>query len=155
MDNVLLLLILLVNALLLAGFFVLTAKFRAIFHEILSFITPVGEGQPSPAAQVYDAMASLFIEKLKFTLMGLASVEAKQAKRLEGEIALANASEKSPLLGLAMTMFPSLRKAAGKHSFLLDLALKKAAELGGSRGSPPPAGGNGVDDFADRLRRYG
>jgi ABC-type arginine transport system permease subunit len=115
-------------------FYIGFRKIRRIFNQ---FVEPAGENQPSPFAMVIDNIAVVFSTRItntiKGSLMGMASVDARNERSLTGELAAGLAASKIPALGAIMAAIPSLRKRLIKNPELAGLASQLLA------GMAPPA----------------
>ena len=154
MNNILLAICLAVLVAQLAILVVVFAKISVFSREIASFLSPAGETVPSPAGLVWSAMCKQLVLEFKTTMMGLMSVQARAEKRLEGEVVQQELSANSPLLGVALQAFPSLRKMFLRNPSLVDYALSHIAKIGTTAG---PSGSNGdtdAGDYASRLAKY-
>lgn len=149
MINVILTGILLILSVQTFLFIVFLCKTAAIFREFLLFITPAGENKPSPASEVWTAMAETLIVKAKMTLLGLMSVQSKAEKRVEGDLVEAAVAAKSPVAGMILEALPGLKKLVRRNPALIDAIVNKLAGSGKTGG---PSNGNG--DFASNLQKY-
>lgn len=148
MSNLILAGILLVLCLQGVLLFIIFAKSIAVLREFIGFISPPDPDKPSPAALVWANMARSLAQEFKFTLMGMMSVQAKAEKRLEGEIVNATLAQQNPLLAVALQVFPGLKKMLAKNPALVEIAIQKAAQIGGNHSQ-----GN-LDDYASKLSKY-
>ena len=153
MINWLLTAILAVLSVLTAIITIFLCKTAAIFRELVVFISPAGGNSPSPAALVWSAMAKEITQGFKMSLMGLMSVQSKAEKRAGQELVEAAVAEKSPLAGIALEAFPSLKKLLMRNSGLLDFVISKVATTGGKPG-PGEDNHQTQGSFADRLGKY-
>jgi len=123
-------------------------RVRAVYAELRAFVTPMGENQPSPAAQTVEAasdiLARALVARAKTTFMGIQSGAARAERGIEGDIAEGAIGAASPMLGAVLAAFPALRKTLRRNPGLVDLALAKLGGMG--KGSAPGAlagSGNG------------
>lgn len=84
--------------------------------------------------------------------MGMKSVESRLENGAIQEIAQAQLTEKAPLAGALVTMFPKLRKILTKDPGLLDWALSHLA--GPQKRILPTEDFSGNQDFKDRLNKF-
>jgi hypothetical protein len=122
------------------------SRVRNIWGEIIGFVSPPAEGQPSPLAvtgkAIADQIGASIVNHLKAYLANKESLAVRQANAVEGDLALDIASQ-NQLLNVALASFPNLRKTLRKNPALLGLALER---LGGSSSlvaSAPGVPGNG------------
>lgn len=136
--NILLLLILISNVALVAliGLGALVGARWA--RQIHQFLTPAGEGQPSPAYHAIDAVAAILARaitaQVKTTLMGKSSGEARAEQAVMADIAEDTLDQKLPLAGAILNSFPRLRKSLRRNPALLDLALSQFSKMGTQSG---------------------
>jgi hypothetical protein len=155
--NILLTLILVVNVALLAGLIYAGLKIRAVWHDIVDFITPPGDNLPCPAAEILNSvsetMANHFMLKAKAALMGIASGNARGEAAVEGAVADDLLAASSPLAAGLLQSMPSLKKLVRKNPALLQFALSKFAGLGGSQPAQTvaDAGHNGQKPFDFKI----
>lgn len=126
--------ILLVLLVFLALSFYILIKIRSKYREIVDFITPPGDKQPSQLAVVSEALAEMvgraIVASLRGFLLGQKSIETRQANaQAEGELTT------SPLGGLVNMLPISLKKSLIKNPQLLDLAMGFMSRSGGSGGN--------------------
>lgn len=118
--------------------------YASIRDSFIQFVTPAGEGTPSPMAETIDGMARQVAARLSQELLasfnGQASGMARGLKAVEGELAQATlANTGNPLAMIAGTLF---QKQIKKNP-LLGVALAQL-NLGNEFGKPPgPARSNG------------
>lgn len=134
MNSILLTAILLVLLIFLALSFYIILKIRAKYREIISFITPSGNNQPSQLAAVSEALSEMIgraiVASLRGFLLGQKSIETRQATAAAGEEMTA-----SPIGGLVNMLPVSLKKSLIKNPQLLDLAMGFLSKSGGSGGN--------------------
>jgi len=127
--NILLTLILLSNVVIVAIFLYYGLKFRNIYRDIVSFITPIDEKTPSPLANVASVVADMFSRSIcasiKSTFMGKQSAEVRQNAGIEADIAEGMLSATNPAIGAILNSFPALKKTLRRNPGLMDLALSK------------------------------
>lgn len=86
----------------------------------------VNGDQPSQFGLVVDAMSTIAAQRIvntaKASLMGMAGVDARNEKRLQGDMIHDLANNASPLLGIAMDMFPQVGKRLIKNPELIGVA---------------------------------
>lgn len=115
------------------SFYVLL-KIRAKYREIVDFVTPLSNGQPSQLAVVSEALAEMvgraIVASLRGFLLGQKSIEARQANAEAGEAMTA-----SPLGGIVNMLPVSLKKSLIKNPQLLDLAMGYLSKTGAGGGN--------------------
>ena len=144
-------------------FFVINRRLEALIASIASYFSP-HNGNPSEFAQVTEQIAAQFADKavtqVKMSFLGQQSVEARNAKRLEGDLAMDLASQSSPLIGALLSSFPAVAKRLQKNPELLPVAqglIEKFMSKQGNNPAPAPMvlpQNNGNGDFANRMSRY-
>lgn len=123
--------------------------------QIYEFFTPPDDKTPSQFAQLTDAVGAQFASRIvnsaRATFMQGSSVDARNAKALEGDIVTDLAASQNPLLGAILEQFPSVGKRLRKNPDLLPLGLQLLQKFsGGGRSAAqptPPSGGNGHSSF--------
>ena len=109
---------------------------------LVTFVTPVAEGQPSPFAAAVDATSTIVarsvVAQAKTTLMGMSSGVARAEKGLQGDVAV-DVLGQSPWGGL-LSSFPLVRKTLRRNPQLLDLALGAISKMGPKGASPGDSG---------------
>lgn len=138
-NSILLTAILLVLLVFLALSFYILLKIRAKYREIVDFVTPSGNNQPSQLAVVSEALSEMIgraiVASLRGFLLGQKSIETRQANAAAGEEISA-----SPI-GSIVNMLPiSLKKSLIKNPQLLDIAMGYLSRSGGSGGNGRPGG---------------
>lgn len=133
MGNLLLFCILLTNLILLAVFAFGFMKFRSIYRDILEFITPPAENEPSKLANVCQSLSEMvgrsLVAQVKGFLMG------KQSGEVRGANAEIGAGLDQTALGGIVNMLPkSVKRSLIKNPALLDYAMGFMAKHAG--GSP-------------------
>jgi len=149
MTNTLLIAIIVINFLLLAFFLFVGYKVFTVFRQFVGFITPEGEGKPSPLANFIQAGADIvsrtLVMQAKATFMGKQSGDSRAMKAIEGDVAQDMISGASPMLGGLLQSFPSLSKTLRRNPGLADMALQfLASKMGGNKGVSVP--GNGTSE---------
>jgi len=131
-------------------------KIRDWEAALLVFTTPQGKDEASPLSNFIEAAAaraghSIALE-LKTTLMGKASGEARRGQAIESAALQDIAGQQSPLLGMAMQMFPNLGRKVARNPALLDQLLKMLPRMqGGMPGAGPGPGNNHNEDTPLKL----
>lgn len=142
--SIVLAILLLLNVLTLAALGVFFYRSRSIYRDVLAFITPEKEGEPSPLAEVTsrvaDNVADAVLLKAKATIMAGQKQQAWAEKEIDGAIAQDAVSSALPAVGALMGSMPQLSKFVKKHPELIQLALDRF-------GSVAPAG-NGHNKVA-------
>ena len=117
------------------------------------FETPDGQ-TPSQFASLVECVADTFGHKImthaKATFMGTQSVDSKNIARLEGDVVQDMIAQKSPLLSVILSQFPSVARRVAKNPNLLPLIQSMLPGLG--TGAPKEDHGS---DFEQRLHSYG
>lgn len=141
------------------GWFVwrrLTSAYREVLSEyegakaeFLTFVSPAGDGQPSPLARFVEASASTIgravVAQAKTTLMGLSSGVVRGEKAIEGAMA-EDVAEQLPLGAALLSSFPQVRKSLRRNPGLIDLALPLLAKFGAGK-EPVPSNGSSSPRF--------
>lgn len=139
MISILLTAILLVLLIFLALSLHIIIKIKAKYGEIISFITPHDNNQPSQLAAVSEALSEMIgraiVASLRGFLLGQKSIETRQANAENGAEISA-----SPLGGLVNMLPVSLKKSLIKNPQLLDLAMGFMSRSGGSGGNGRTSG---------------
>jgi len=108
-------------------------KIRELQRTIREFVTPKGQDQASPLANVVDVGADMVARavtaRIKTSLMGSQSGQVRQEKAVEGAIAEDVARAAHPLAGTLLDAMPELRKTLRKNPALLDFALSKLGAM--------------------------
>jgi len=128
--NIILTAILLINFLFLCGLFYAFYKVSRIkkqFSEtITAFITAPDEKTPSPLAQFVENASHVagraVAMEVKTTLMGKASVAARQEQAIIGDVVSDTVQTQNPLIAGVLDSFPSLKKRLLKNPQLAMLA---------------------------------
>lgn len=122
------------------------SEIREYIGQIEAFVSPAGDGKPSPLAQSAEVLSEMLARSLmaqvKTTLMGMRSGEVRGQRAEAGEQAVETAQGLLP--GLAA--LPGVRSTLKKNPGLLDLALQVLGPKlfgGGGQSSEPAASGNG------------
>ncbi len=147
MNGVLMTILVIISAISLGLVVLSLYKVRKVYRDIVKFITPQAENQPSPIAQIafslmHEMGASAAME-IKTTLLGKSSGESRAEQAVMTEMVQGAVSSQSPMLGAALESFPKLRKMVGKHPELLFAVQSALSKLGGGggNGSANPAVG--------------
>jgi len=115
-------------------------KVRELQTTFRQFVSPKGPDEASPLANVVDVGADMVARavtaRIKTSLMGSQSGEARQEKAVEGAIAEDVARAAHPLAGTLLDAMPELRKTLRKNPGLLDFALAKLGAMQASKESP-------------------
>ena len=134
--NILLTANVLIAALQLSVLVLFILRVRAIYAQIVEFISPEADGKPSPLALVVDAISSSFSRsitaQIKTSLMGKASGDARAATAIEADIAQDMAVKSNPLIATLLNSFPSVRKTLRRNPELFDLAVNSIKRRNGS-----------------------
>jgi hypothetical protein len=150
MTNLLLTFIVLAVTVLTVVQLVFITKLNRIKADIIDFITPDEDGQPSKlgqmAAGLGDHIASKTVENAKTTLMGYKSGQARQEKAVEAAFAKDMIGMQSPLAGAALQAFPSLQKLIEKNPAMADLVMSKLGSQGSKTVSTAPSNGRNHRD---------
>jgi hypothetical protein len=127
-------------------------------QTFIDFFAPDGD-KPSEFALVVDSVSTIAAQRitntLKASLMGMAGVDARNEKRLEGDLIHDLANNASPLLGIAMDMFPQVGKRLIKNPELIGFAGNMFGKMTGKKPGnnghveTPPSG-----DFGQRMNAY-
>ncbi len=145
--NILLALILLCNLAVLAVFILFLVRVRGVYRDIVAYITPQGEGEPSPLARTVEAagdmLARSLVAQAKGAFMGKQSAAVRGETAIAGDIAEDLLAQRSPVISAILQSFPTLKKTIRRNPQLLDIALSKLAGGLGSGGSPAPGPDNG------------
>jgi len=122
--NILLALILAVNACLLGAILWFAWKIYRVYGEFRAFIAPESEGKLSPFANVCQVLADMtgrsIVATLKSTFMGKQSGEARGEQAVLGDIIESSAN---PLVAGLINSFPALKKTIRRNPALLDIAM--------------------------------
>lgn len=114
---------------------------RKVQAVIKAFVTQPDEKTPSPLAKMVDDSAALLsahlVMQVKTTLMGLASVDSKNAVKAGTEAIL----EANPALGMLLHFIPGAKRLV-KNPAMLSLFSGALTKMSGKNGSNPPASGN-------------
>lgn len=154
--NIILTLILAVNAVLLVFFLLFLRKVKALYEEFQGFVTAPDEKSPSQLANVValggDLVASSFANKIKASFMGGESGAIRAEKGIDGDIAL-DIAQQNPLVGAALSQFPNLRRTLRRNPAMVDYALQKLAPVitRGFGPASPPSGNNGNSSYQSSL----
>lgn len=115
-------------------FGVLFYVYRRARRFIQDFTESPEAGKPSPLAATVDAISQTFSQRLilqaKTSLMGMASVDSKNEKALQGELALGLAAKDSPLLSVLARSMPTLGRRLVKNPELIELAAGILSKVG-------------------------
>lgn len=126
--NILLTCILLTNVILLVVILLAFVKIRQTWRDIIAFITPVKENEPSRLAQtistISDMIARALVAQLKTTFMGKESGQVRGEQAVELDIVAAS----NPLLGIALNTIPGLKKTLRRNPALIDFAMRKLGQ---------------------------
>src|SRR5450759_1930470 len=116
----------------------------------------VNGDQPSQFGLVVDAMSTIAAQRIvntaKASLMGMAGVDARNEKRLQGDMIHDLANNASPLLGIAMDMFPQVGKRLIKNPELIGVA---QGMFGNIFGKKPGNNGHAPTDAPGGMVNYG
>lgn len=124
-------------------------RYVHIQEQIETFLTPVEEGKPSPAAQVWEAAADMLsramMARLSTAIMTGSSALSRASKAVEGAVIEDVVAQQSPLLAGLLDQFPTLKKTLKRNPQLLDIGLqamqramqsKAAAQTNGHKVEP-------------------
>ena len=140
--NILLTAILLLNAVLLAVILFSFLKVRAVYRDIVAFITPAEENKPSALATlimtISDNFARSMIAQAKATFMGIQSGNNRAEKAIEADIALDTLAIVNPTISAILNSFPSVKKTVRRNPQMLDAVISRL----GSNSQPNEAGNN-------------
>lgn len=119
---------------------------RYLHSVFRDFVSPEGEGQPSPLAKAMDAGASMLgraiIAQAKTTMMGQVSGQVRAEQAVNGDIS-EDLLSSNPLAASLLGQFPHLRKTLRRNPQLADMALSALARrFGGNNGAG--IGGSGA-----------
>lgn len=111
---------------------------RYLHGVVRDFVSPEGDGQPSPLAKAMDAGASMLgraiIAQAKTTLMGQASGQVRAGQAIDANIT-DDLLSTNPLASTLLGQFPSLRKTLRRNPQLADMAIAALARrFGGNNG---------------------
>ena len=154
MSNFLLIVLIVLNGLILAGFCFAFYKISQIYIQFKTFVTPLPDGKPSPLANFTQILADMagrsIVATAKAAFMGGESGTSRAVKAIAGDIAVDQMSN-SPL-GAILSSFPSLKKTLRKNPQLIDLALNaiKNKSFGGL--IPSGSNGNSSESIQDKFK---
>jgi hypothetical protein len=115
---------------------VICMKIRGVFNEFRQFISAPDEKTPSPLAQLVSAMSDIaarsIVARIKATFMGKQSGAVRAEGAVDEAIAQDQVNGMNPLLGSVLDSFPTLKKSLLKNPALIDFALSKFGNLGGT-----------------------
>lgn len=131
--NIGMLVVMLVQTGVIVGITVVFASKMAVFKEqMIGFVTPVSEGQPSPIAvvaeQASEMIARAVMARAKMTFAGLSSGVARQEKAVDADI-VEDVARMHPMVDAVLDGFPLLRKTLRKNPALFDMAMSKLVPM--------------------------
>jgi len=128
---------------------------QAYKQTFIDFFAPDGD-KPSEFALVVDTISTIagqrIVNTAKASLMGMAGVDARNEKRLQGDMIHDLANNASPLLGIAMDMFPQVGKRLIKNPELIGVA---QGMFGNIFGKKPGNNGHAPTDAPGPMVNYG
>jgi hypothetical protein len=99
---------------------------RKVKVIITEFIRPGENNSPSQLSNIVESVSTVFAQRLtmqiKTSLMGMSSVDSRNQRALQGELATGLAVSNNPTLGVLMNLVPSLGKRLTRNPELINLA---------------------------------
>lgn len=147
-SNMILTGILLIVTSIIAGILVYSLrKIDQFRQELKKFITPAEAGKPSQASLLLENASHVIGHaaaiEIKTTLMGKASVEAKNEAGIISDLTQDKLALDSPIVGALLESFPSLKKRLGKNPALAAMLPSILSKLSGSMGNTSGSEGDG------------
>lgn len=113
---------------------------RRLYIAAVQFVTAPAPGEVSPLGQFMQATATILanqvVMSVKGTLMGQASAVSKAEAGIQTDILQDTVAMNSPMLGMILEAFPSLRKRVSKSAVarlaLANMDLGKLLNKGGN-----------------------
>lgn len=156
--NILIGAILIVNVALVGLVLFCMIRVRAVYRDMIGFVTSPGNNEPSPLARTVEAagdmLARSLVAQAKGAFMGKQSGEARAETAIAGDIAEDLINARSPMIGALLNSFPTLKKTIRRNPQLLDLALSKlaGAQGSGSQGSGAQGSSPGNNGHSSPLQ---
>lgn len=128
---------------------------QALLTTLRAYFEAPNAETPSQFAMLTDAIATQAGEKLSYclksTFMGAQAGEAKNVKRLEGDILQDAMAQNSPVLAAIAQSFPAVSERLKGNPALLPLIMKMIPGLG----VKPEGDNHEQSDFATNLNKWG
>ena len=123
-------------------------------QQFIDFFAPDGD-KPSEFALVVDTVSTIAAQRitntLKASLMGMAGVDARNEKRLQGDM-VHDLANQNPVLGALVTQFPAVARRLAKNPELIGLA---QGLLGNMLSKKPGNNGHAPPDAPSTMVNYG
>ena len=122
---------------------------RKLWRDIVRFITPPAENEPSGLAlllaQIAHQSGQAIAQEVKTTMMGKESGMKRGEQALGADVLTDVVDSQSPILGAILDGFPTLKKRLMKNPGLVGAALNLVGGIGkAGNGGSGPAGGGGA-----------
>ena len=116
-----------------AVFLYLRGEKQKLVSQITTFFTAPAPDTLSPFALTMDNIGNQFgkhiVGHIKTSFMGLASVDSRNQKAIEGELITGAAESQSPVLAAILANFPGIRKRLTKNPSLAPMVLEAASKI--------------------------
>lgn len=137
----------------LAALFIALHLFKREKQRILATIKLYFESPdnntPSQFALLTDAIAhqiaSAIVASAKGTLMGMQSVDSKNARKLESDLMLDMATAQSPIIGMLLKQFPTVAKRIQKNPEMLPYVQQLMSKISSGSGGSEKVDGHNND----------
>ena len=120
---------------------------RKLWREVVQFITPPAENEPSALALLFAQLAhqggQAIAMEIKTTFMGKESGMKRGEQALAGDVLTDVVGAQSPIMGAILDGFPTLKKRILKNPGLVGAALNLVGGMAksGTVGKGPAGGG--------------
>jgi hypothetical protein len=128
-------------------FYYVYVKVKRVIRAYFTTDGVTGSHFALAVSSVADVFVSRAMASIKGTNMQTASVSARAVKTVEQAVMQDVITAENPLLGAAMSVFPSLSKALQKNPGLLNIAMPLLAKIGKGAPMAKEVDGNSRVDF--------